>query len=178
MTTSTLARTINNVLNAPTISRVRRNHALEHATVHLLNQRMPGLALAGHSDPGGFWIIGEVDTEHMAAAVTEALERLRSGERHLAIHPHCGTNLVTNAVVAGGFASLAWIGGGTRKGSRMDRILFSILLALAGLFVSLPLGYRIQQRITTDGNPRDLRVVQVLRSQQGNFAAHRITTEG
>lgn len=169
---------LTDLLNTPTVSRIRRNHALEHATVHLLSQRAPGLRLAGHSDARGFWIVGEVDTEHMAAAVTEALERLRRGERHLAIHPHCGTNLVTNGVIAGGFASLAWVAGGSRTGSRIDRLLLAVLLALLGLFVSLPLGYRLQQSVTTEGNPGELRVVQVLRSVQGNLTAHRITTAG
>ena len=163
---------------ADVIATVRRNHALEHATVHLLSQRTPGLRLAGHSDARGFWIVGEVDTEHMAAAVTEALERLRRGERHLALHPHCGTNLVANGVVAGAFASLAWVGGGSRRGNRIDRGLFAMLLALLGLFVSLPLGYRLQRSVTTDGNPGDLRVVQVLRATQRSLTAHRITTAG
>jgi hypothetical protein len=51
-------------------------------------------------------------------------------------------------------------------------------LALAGLFIALPLGHRLQERVTTNGDPGNLRVVQVLRTTQGNLNAHRITTEG
>jgi hypothetical protein len=44
----------------PVISRVQRNHGLEHATLHILSQRYPKQSLSGHSDTGGFWIIGDV----------------------------------------------------------------------------------------------------------------------
>ena len=81
------------LLNAPTISRIRRNHALEHATLHILAQRFPGKPMAGHSNPRGFWILGDVPTEEIKSAVESALARLRAGESHLALHPNCGTNI-------------------------------------------------------------------------------------
>ena len=70
----------------PIVSRVRRNHGLEHATLHILSQRYPKRSLAGHSDTGGFWILGDVSIEDVYEAVEEALSRLRNGEKHLAVH--------------------------------------------------------------------------------------------
>src|SRR5512146_3538660 len=91
----------------PFISRVRRNHGLEHATLHILSERHPGLPMAGHSDFGGFWIVGNLEVDDLQSAVDEALERMNNGEEELAIHPNCGTNFATAGVMAGGAAFLA-----------------------------------------------------------------------
>lgn len=168
------------LLDHPTLSRIRRNHGLEHATIHVLSQRKPGRSLSGHSNPTGFWILGEVETEELTEAVLEALKRMRAGEHHLAVHPHCGTNLVTNGVFAGVFASMAWIGFGKKEegfGSIVDRLSISVLLAVLGLFLAMPMGYRIQQRFTTSGKPGNLRVNHVVRSVRGNMTAHRVSTD-
>ena len=80
----------------PMLRRTRRNHAIEHAAVHVLTARWPGLSMAGRSDSRGFWLYGNVETSEVESAVREAMERL-DREPHLAIHPHCGTNLVVGA---------------------------------------------------------------------------------
>ena len=79
---------MNQILEYPPISRTRRNHGLEHATIHLLSRAKPGRPLAGHSDTGGFWLLGEVDTEELVETVQTALTRLQNGERDLAVHPN------------------------------------------------------------------------------------------
>ena len=84
------------VLNMPVVARVRRNHALEHATIHVLSQHDRTLRLVGRSSPSGFHIYGQVDTQVLASAVSEALVRLQSGEVELAVHPRCGTNLAAD----------------------------------------------------------------------------------
>ena len=48
------------VLDIPYIRKTRRNHGLEHATIHLLSQRVPGLRIVGRSDSGGFWLWGAI----------------------------------------------------------------------------------------------------------------------
>ena len=93
---------------------VRRNHALEHATIHVLTERLPGLRLVGRSDWGGFTLYGPVDTAQVSAAVSAAMARLSAGEKDLAIHPQCGTNLATGFVLAG-LASTAALGGRRRS---------------------------------------------------------------
>ena len=87
------------LLDIPFVRRVRRNHGLEHATIHMLSQRKPGMKIVGRSDAGGFWIYGNVPTESVRDCATRALSRMRKGEHQLAIHPNCGTNLVTVAVL-------------------------------------------------------------------------------
>lgn len=69
------------------IEATRRNHALEHATLHVLEEVDASSRLAGRSDWSGFWIYGEVGTGELASAAEEALTRLNDGENRLAIHP-------------------------------------------------------------------------------------------
>lgn len=85
-----------------TINRIRRNHGLEHATIHVLSEGHKRFSAQGNSDHRGFHlnIYGDVTEEEVAAAVAEAHRRLRAGERHLAVHPNCGTVLVTTALLA------------------------------------------------------------------------------
>ena len=78
---------MNKLLDQKLISRVRRNHGLEHATLHILGSNFPGLSLAGISDVGGFWITGKVELDILTEAVVDALARLKAGESRLAVHP-------------------------------------------------------------------------------------------
>lgn len=158
-------------------SRIRRNHGLEHATIHVLSGMRPRARMAGHSDSGGFWLLGELSTEDVYTAVEEALTRLRSGERGLAIHPNCGTNLVTAGVAAGLSSALAF-GGARNDRQRLERIPLAILFATGALLLARPLGTRLQQRVTTSGVPGDLHVVEIRRTTRGNLTAHRVTTAG
>src|SRR5690348_7827430 len=98
-----------NVLDAPLVSATRRNHALEHATIHILSSRHPRLAMAGHSNPTGFFLIGDLSGEDVRSAAAEALSRLQNGESQLAIHPGCGTNYVVTGALTGLFALLGMI---------------------------------------------------------------------
>jgi len=50
------------ILDFPLVSRIRRNHGLEHATLNILSQRFPNQTLAGYSVPAGFYILGDVPT--------------------------------------------------------------------------------------------------------------------
>src|SRR5579884_3219291 len=67
--------------------RVRRNHALAHATINVIEERFGPSRLAGQADEAGFAIRGGVSPQVVAEASAEALERLRAGERRLAILP-------------------------------------------------------------------------------------------
>ncbi len=166
------------LLNVPVLSRIRRNHGLEHATIHILAKQAAGTALAGHSDSGGFWLLGEVSTQQVESAVAQGLERLRAGEHHLAIHPNCGTNFVTSGVMAGMAGAFAMLGVGPRSRDKFERLPLAGLLATLALIISRPLGYRIQQRVTTSGIPGSLEIVSVKASRRGRITAHRVTTRG
>jgi len=159
------------LLNLPLILETRRNHALEHATLHVLarNYHSP---MAGHSNPTGFFLLGEIQTEDVTAAATEAMARLNAGESGLAVHEGCGTNLVTAALLP---ATFAWA---PLRGARSTRWrLFLIPLALAfavfGYFLSKPLGPWLQKYITTEADLGAMQIVDVRLSRRG---VHRIIT--
>jgi hypothetical protein len=160
------------------VGRVRRNHGLEHATLHVLAQRNPRRALAGHSDLGGFWIIGELSGEEVASAAQEALGRLRAGEADLALHPNCGTNYATAGILAGLAGALAMAGAGRRLRDKLERLPMAATLATLALILAQPLGLMLQQRLTTAGEPEGLEVVKVVSKERGKLKMHRVLTEG
>ena len=165
------------ILDVPLISSIRRNHGLEHATIHILSQRFPSRPLAGYSFPGGFFILGDVPTGDLREAVFQALARMSSGERQLAIHPGCGTNYVTAGLLAGGLAWLGMAGAKSRR-DQVERLPLTLALALLGLIAGQSLGPVIQQRITTSGDPGALSIVDVFPIKLGRMVLHRIVTRG
>ena len=165
-------------LNIPWLSRIRRNHGLEHATLHILAKRYPEKRLAGHSDASGFWLIGDLTTENVESAVQEALQRMNNGDENLAVHPNCGTNLATAGTMAGIAGASAMIGVGPRKRDILDRLALAATLATLALILARPVGFFIQKHITTSGTPETLEVVSITASQHGGVKAHRIITRG
>ena len=165
------------ILDSPVISSIRRNHGLEHATLNILSQRFPHQRLAGYSFPGGFFILGNIPTADLREAVIQALVRMNNGEGSLAIHDHCGTNYVASGFVAG---LLAWLGmaGAKSKRDKVERLPLVIALATFGFIASQPLGPFLQKRVTTSGNPQGLSIVDVFPIQFGQFALHRVITQG
>ena len=166
-----------NILDLPILSRIRRNHGLEHATLTLLARRFPGRAIGGYSDPGGCWIIGDLETEAIAEAALEALERLRKGEAGLAVHPHCGTNFAVTGSLAGLSSALVMLPNGTRR-QKFERLPLAALLATLAVIAAQPLALIVQSRITTSGQPGNLTITQVTRQEQGKMVIHRIQTQG
>lgn len=75
--------------------KLRRNHALEHATLNVLTERHGQPQINGVAVQAGFIVRGLVNPKRVIAAAVEGLERLRAGETALAYHPRCGTSLGT-----------------------------------------------------------------------------------
>ena len=163
------------LLDIPAIARTRRNHGLEHATLHILARRYPDTPLAGHSDASGFWVLGDVPIDGVQDAVEEALGRLHAGEHRLAVHQNCGTNFATAGVLAGLAAGVAMLGGRSTR-DRIERLPLAALLATIALVLAQPLGALIQERITTSGEPAGLRVMEVVVTRRGRWRAHRVVT--
>ena len=166
------------LLNVEPLSRIRRNHGLEHATLNVLAKGQPRRSLAGHSNASGFWIVGDVSSEELGAAVGEALTRLQNGESELAVHPNCGTNIATAGLLAGGAAGLAMFSAGRRTRDKLERLPMAITLATLALVVAQPLGLLLQQKVTTSGSPESLRVVKIIPRDRGRVKTHRVVTEG
>lgn len=161
------------ILDLPLILETRRNHALEHATIHILSRQFPGHRLAGHSNPSGFYLLGNLDTQDIWTATTEAHTRLNSGESTLAVHPGCGTNLATTALLAGTFAWLP-LRGTKSTLWRLLLIPLALLFALVGYTLSRPLGPWLQKYITTEAKLGSLQIVDIIPVRKG---AHRIVTK-
>ena len=150
-----------NLLDYPLILSTRRNHGLEHATIHVLSAQKAGRPLAGRSTPYGFYLYGDLTTEEAQAAAATALQRLRNGERHLAVHPGCGTNYLTSGAAASlGALTVLSIGDRKARWSRLPDVLIAATLAL---IVAQPIGPKLQEHITTCGDMGDLEIVAVRR---------------
>lgn len=153
------------VLNNPYIRRVRRNHGLEHATVHVLSSRIKNLAIAGRSDTGGFWLMGNVPTDQVESAVHEALRRMQNGERQLAVHPNCGTGLVTTGLMATMAGMLGSVGMKRSAADYATRLPTIALLTIGAIILSQPVGLQLQEHFTTSGEPGDLKVLNIRREE-------------
>lgn len=151
---------MNNLLHAPLISETRRNHALEHAAIHILSARFPRRGMGGHSNPTGFFIFGDLPTEDVRSAVHEALTRLQNGEAGLAIHPGCGTNYVVTGMLAAGLALLG-LSGTKDARERLERFPLLMVLSLLAFVIAPPLGTALQKQVTTDPNPGTLTVLEI-----------------
>lgn len=161
------------LLEIPYISQTRRNHALEHAAVHILSERFPGKAFGGHSNPTGFFIIGDVPTEQVGQACVEALSRLQAGERHLAIHEGCGTNFVVMGALAAFLAILGMVGTRNTR-QRLERFPLLMFSSTAAFIAGRFFGPALQQSVTTDANVQALSLLDVSRISHN---IHRVTTK-
>jgi hypothetical protein len=128
---------------------LRRNHALEHATIVVMMEREPGRRLSGFSTEDGFFVQGVRSVEEVESAAREALGRLRNGEKRLAIHRNCGTTIVSVNLLTAVFF-LASLGLGLYLGWPVYLlILGSLLLAFA---LRIPLSLFLQRFVTTDSD--------------------------
>lgn len=171
-----MAPFLKRLLDPSRLLRIRRNHGLEHASIHVLTEKDPGRAIAGHSDSHGFWLFGNLSLEETRAAVEDALQRLRAGEHQLAVHPNCGTNLVVSGAAAGIFGALSMTGAGSKRTALLERLPLAILLSTLALVAARPLGMRLQEKITTSGDPGHLEILEIRQSRSGNLILHRVET--
>lgn len=158
-----------NILETEPISTVRRNHGLEHATVHVMTAKNPELRLVGRADTNGFYIYGDVPTEELDAAAHEAIDRMQHGEGRLAVHPRCGTNLV----VAGLLTAIAAVVALGRKPS-LRRIPDAIIATTLAAFVAQPLGLSVQEHITTSPNAAGARIAGIRQEQMGRVKVQHV----
>ncbi len=134
--------------------RLRRNHALEHATLNVLEEKMGGpQRVAGQSTSEGFALRGFADPETVRQAAEDALVRLKKGERRLAVHKRCGTSIAMANLVS----SLALLVGllGLGRLSLVNVVLAMVVANLSGPF----LGSLAQRYLTTDPDVNDLLII-------------------
>lgn len=168
------------LLNLPLISRIRRNHGLEHATIHVLSEGGPQTTLIGRADSNGFYLYGNVPTETVDRAAHEALSKLQAGQHQLAIHPNCGTSLLTAALMASlsAFFSILGVRREDRWRDRLARLPLAIFMTTVALVAAQPLGLYAQRFLTTQGDPAGLQITDIERISEGNQTIHRVRTRG
>ncbi len=140
------------------LEKVRRNHGIEHATVHVMSESDPNLSVIGRADGDGFAIIGDVNPEMLASAAQEALRRMQRGQGDLAVHPRCGTMLVTMGAMT---ALAAFLALGRRP--KLSRLPDAILATTLAAFLAQPAGLALQKHITTSPDAQNARFVGVAR---------------
>jgi hypothetical protein len=160
------------LLDLPLILETRRNHALEHATLHVL-ARTHKISMAGHSNPTGFFLLGDLQLEEIANASIEALTRLKAGESGLAVHAGCGTNMATTALLSGTFA-WAPLRGANSTRWRLLLIPLAVVFAAFGYWLSKPLGPWLQKYITTEADLGNMQITNIVFIRKG---LHRIITK-
>ncbi|MEM7331044.1 MAG: DUF6391 domain-containing protein [Chloroflexota bacterium] len=152
-----------------TLSRIRRNHGLEHATIHVMSEKFKNFSAQGNSDHKGFNlnIYGNIKEDEVFECVEEAFERMKNGEHHLAVHPNCGTVLLTTATMATLAAQLAFTFEQKRRKSKLTPTLFlnvlptAVLMVVVSLIISKPIGVHLQARYTVEGNLRDMQLLRM-----------------
>lgn len=154
------------------IRHTRYNHALEHATLHLLQRRFPRAWMAGFSDGKGITFYSELTAEEILPALHEALTQLRNGAVGLAVHPNCGTNLVASAslAVAASWLSLAL----TPRRSLVERFLQAVLMTMGALLLAPQVGTWLQARVTTDAALPEAQVSSLFADGWGKYNRVRV----
>jgi len=161
------------ILDFPPFLATRRNHALEHASLHILARKYKDQNMAGHSNPTGFFLFGDMSLDDIRNAINEAMTRLRAGESGLAVHPGCGTNLAASTLLPATFAwapfqgvrSLRW---------RILLIPVALMFAVFGYLLSKPLGPWLQRNVTTEADLGDMQVMDIVSVRKG---VHRVITK-
>ena len=154
------------------VDRIRRNHAIEHATIAGLLEGGATTPIGGYSTPAGCLVYGGENGEVVRTAADQALDRLKQGQTHLAVSPHCGTNLVVGALLAGLLSGMV-----LRERERRIRRLPLAVAAIAGaVWAARPLGSFIQRRYTTLASVESMSVVGVKTIRLGPVTVHWVRT--
>lgn len=106
------------MFNALLNRKTRMNHALEHGTLNVIEERHGPSGISGRAFDNGFALDGITDAESVISASEEALVRLSKGERGLAVRRRCST---TETLV-----------------SMISAVFFLFLLFLAGRLALVP----------------------------------------
>jgi hypothetical protein len=125
---------------------VRRNNALAHATMNVLEAEHGAARVRGRASPEGFHLFRvPLPREAVLLAVQTAHRRLVDGERYLRIHPRCRTSQQIGGLLAGAVA------GGLLAARGLTWPLALAALILILLLVG-PLGQIVQRFLTTDAD--------------------------
>lgn len=134
---------------------LRKNHALEHATINVIEEHFGPRQLSGYATEEGFYILGVIAPNILDAAARAGHGRLLAGEKELAVHRRCGTTIAAaNFISSAAFLGLLLA---TRHFT-----FFNVVVALAIANLTGPLlGTILQKHVTTSWDVRDREIVGV-----------------
>jgi hypothetical protein len=154
------------------VGTVKRNHALEHATIAVLLHRLGrDIRVIGRATRDGYYLYADVPTELLDDCTHEALHRLKSGEGYLAVSPLCGTNIAVTAALAG-LASMLTLGSG-RRAERFPNVILASMIAVVA---SQPVGRMVQRYLTTSPDLADTEIVGIKVGGRGGARFHKVQT--
>lgn len=135
---------------------LRRNHALEHATINVIEKETGKRGvLSGYARENGFYIFGPIDLEYLLEASERGREKLIFGETQYAIHERCGTSIGVASFLTIIFFILLII-------LTSSFNLFILIIAfLLGQVLGPPLGKFTQKYFTTDPDVKDIKILDV-----------------
>jgi hypothetical protein len=139
------------------INSIRRNHALEHATITLMLAHQGPMRVIGRAGTDGFYVYANVASDRLEEFAHEALGRLQRGEASLAVSPLCGTNIAVAGILAG---TASWIALSGRR-SFFDGLSRAVTASMIAIVASQPLGRIIQKNYTTSPDLDGVRIVSV-----------------
>lgn len=142
---------------------LRKNHAMEHATINVLEKDYGYNNLAGYAVEEGYYIIGMNNIINVEQAARKGLMLMKNGRKNLAIHRRCGTSLtVANFLSAIIFLGLLIF---TGYFSILSMIIAIVISQLVGPF----LGEIVQKKFTTTPEVEEMEIVSASYGQNTNF---------
>ena len=151
---------------------VRRNHAIEHATVSILTEQKIKSAVIGFAIPSGFIIYSKSNKDEILSAANHGLKLMKSGVSEISISQFCGTNLVVAALLTGVSTLLL----GKILGKKSKNILNITSGFLLSTLLSKPIGRIVQKYVTTDSNVKNIQIKNIVSLKIGTFHINFIST--
>jgi hypothetical protein len=154
------------------VGSVRRNHALEHATISVLLRRIGhDIRVVGRATRDGYYLYADVPKDLVEDCTREALHRLKNGEGHLAVSSLCGTNIAVAGALAGAASMLTL--GNSRRSEKFPNVVVASMLAV---LASQPIGRMIQRYLTTSPDLSDTEFVGVKSGGRGGARFYKVQT--
>ncbi len=142
---------------------LRRNHALEHAAVNILEKEYGYSNLSGYATENGFYIMGVDNISNVLQAAEKGRQLMSRGEDNLAVHKNCGTSqLMINFSSAIIFLFLLFVTG-------QFSIFYIIIALLLAHLVSSLLGRKVQKRFTTSSDVDQMQIKNAYFEDSSSF---------
>ena len=144
------------IVQIATDKRVRQNHALEHATVNVIEEKWGEQKISGLAAKNGFTLMGDLPPHNIILTAAKiGLSRMKAGETNLAIHKRCGTSAAAANLL---FAIVfLWVLFSSDYISMFSIIMVFILANL----LSRPLGTLLQKYFTTTSDVQDIEIAGI-----------------